>query len=320
MLEETFRKLREFQAGEGMECFDEAEIAALGAALRRLLYAPAVLRQRLQQAGASLVPSDFYSEIPTIEEITRSFAAPSAAFDRIFDPKRMAVFLAAMTPFATEFDPPLDAPDSTYSWNAAHTRFSYSDAMAYYALIRLRRPAVVLEVGSGWSTHVAAAACARNGSGRIICIEPYPPAFLAGIPRVEVLRRPVQEFDVDFFNRTLADNDVLFIDSTHTVKHGSDCIHLYLQILPGLERDVFVHAHDIFLPATLPQPMLRDEQIYWTEQYLLYAYLLENPRTHVLFGSEWHHRNNLAALTRFMNGRFAPGGGSLWFSQARRRD
>ncbi len=138
------------------------------------------------------------------------------------------------------------------------------------------------------------------------------------MPDVTLIRRPAQEVDAAFFNAELADGDILFIDSTHTVKHGSDCIHLYLHVLPEITHQIVVHAHDVFLPGTLSQRMLRDRQIYWTEQYLLYAYLLDNPRTRTLYGSEWHYRTDRAALRRFMHGRFAEGGASLWFSQAPR--
>ena len=125
----------------------------------------------------------------------------------------------------------------------------------------------------------------------------------------------VQDLDVDFFNTHLSSGDILFIDSTHTVKHGSDCLHLYLSILPNLAHDLCVHVHDVFLPNTLSLETMRDSQIYWTEQYLLYAYLLDNPRTRTLYGSAYHYKRNPELLTSFMHGRYGSGGGSFWFEQ-----
>jgi hypothetical protein len=228
----------------------------------------------------------------------------------------MSETLEQLMPFSFEFDPPVTRPVSEgYAWNGGP--FSGSDAMAYYCFIRHAKPATVLEVGSGWSTLVADAAIKANGSGRIICIEPYPQPFLEGISNVlEVLRQPVQELDVDFFNSVLSSGDILFIDSTHTVKHGSDCIHLYLKILPAILDDILVHAHDIHLPRTVPLGNLRDLQLYWTEQYLLYAYLLDNRRTKVLFGSAYHSTHSRNRLKDFMHQRYQEGGASLWFAQS----
>jgi hypothetical protein len=97
------------------------------------------------------------------------------------------------------------------------------------------------------------------------------------------------------------------------VKAGSDCLHLYLRILPHLTSKVTVHAHDIYLP--FPQPRRHaEQQIYWTEQYLLYAYLLQNPIAKVVFGSRHHHAYNRAGLEKLMRGRYPSGGGSFWFN------
>jgi hypothetical protein len=105
---------------------------------------------------------------------------------------------------------------------------------------------------------------------------------------------------------------VLFIDSTHTVKTGGDCVHIYLRLLPALRREVLVHAHDIFLPHGMPRDWLM-RHYYWTEQYLLLALLTDNPRARVLYGSAYHERYNPGPLTELMGGKYGAGGGSLWF-------
>ena len=134
----------------------------------------------------------------------------------------------------------------------------------------------------------------------------------------KLVRERAQDIDPSFFNSRLSDGDILFIDSTHTVKHGSDCLHIYLQVLPKLTVDVTIHAHDIYLPLPQPAQNMLDRQIYWTEQYLLYAYLIGNDRTGVDYGSTWHMQENADALRSFMCGRYPPGGASLWFSQKSR--
>ncbi len=316
MLEKTFQRLGNWKAGGKLPetTHDEQEIQELGNCLRRLLYSPHPLRKRLQQLGASVVPANFYSEIPTIEDIEGS-AGNGVRYDAVFDRPHMLDVLAQLAPYAAEFAPSIDASDATeFAWKGGP--FSFSDAMAYYCFVRQRRPKTIIEIGSGWSTLVAHAAIRKNGVGTIVCIEPYPADFLSRIESVSaIVRKRVQEIDTRFFDDRLADGDILFIDSTHTVKRGSDCLHIYLQILPRLRANLAIHAHDIFLPLAQPTRHMLDLQIYWTEQYLLYAYLLGNDRTKVAYGSAWHMLENTDALRQFMCGRYPPGGGSFWFTQ-----
>ncbi len=82
MLEKTLALLADVKPGtylpDDVECFDPAEIDALGHVLGRLLYSPSSIRRRLQQKfGVTITRADFYSEIPTIAELEQSFTSPS---------------------------------------------------------------------------------------------------------------------------------------------------------------------------------------------------------------------------------------------------
>jgi hypothetical protein len=317
MLTTTLRMLKDWRPGkeEPEQSFDEAELSELAALLKRLLYAPASLRQRLQEAGVSLVPANFYSEIPLLSEVKQSFSdRRNPAYDTCFQPAVLERVLGELSLFSAEFDPPTTADRGIYSWRGG--QFSFSDAMAYYCMVRRNKPATILEIGSGWSTLVADLALRANGAGRIICLEPYPTDFLKQIPSVaEIIQTKAQDVPIETFNSILRDGDILFIDSTHTVKHGSDCLHIYLQILPKLGSSLTIHAHDIYLPATMPLDHFTMRNLSWTEQYLLYAYLLENSRTTTLFASNWHMLHNRRKLDAFMHGRFPAGDASFWFEQ-----
>ena len=169
--------------------------------------------------------------------------------------------------------------------------------------------------GSGFSTLVARQAVERNGAGRIVSIEPFPRPWLRDLKGVEVLEAPAEGFSSDFFNDRLADGDILFIDSTHTVKTGSDCLHLYLRVLPRLESDLAIHVHDVFLPYGMPRRWELDLHLHWTEQHLLLAYLIGNRRTRLLFASNFALNRLAGELAAFMHGRHPVGGGSFWFRQ-----
>ena len=269
-------------------------------------------RRALEAAKLSLTPSRFYNEIPTLEEIETGFETREAepyAFD-FLDYARMSETLDALQPYAEEFDPPKTDPGAGFFWN--NPAFSFNDAMNYYAFVRLQRPATILEVGSGYSTFVATEALKRNDAGRIVSIEPYPMARLASLP-LERHEAFVQAFDADFFNDTLADGDVLFIDSTHTVKMSSDCAHLYLRILPKIRRNILVHVHDIRWPRGLSARSAIERHIYWTEQHLLAAYLIDNPKITFLLGHMAAFLHLKDKLRRLMGDKHPPGGGSIWF-------
>jgi hypothetical protein len=127
------------------------------------------------------------------------------------------------------------------------------------------------------------------------------------------VQRKVEELPAEWFNQTLGEGDVLFIDSTHTVRTGNDCVHLFLRVLPRLERTVYVHVHDIFLPLGYPKKWLLERQEYWNEQYLLHAMLTDNPRARVLWGTVYHRLVNSPRVEALMGGKFPAGGSSFWF-------
>ncbi|HWI38869.1 MAG TPA: class I SAM-dependent methyltransferase [Burkholderiales bacterium] len=128
--------------------------------------------------------------------------------------------------------------------------FPRLDAAAAYAIVRKTKPRRIVEVGSGHSTRFLARAIADGAlATRITCIDPEPRATIAGLD-VDYLRSPVQSAPLGVFD--LHGGDILFIDSSHQVKPGSDLDFLLNRVLPRLPRGVRVHFHDIFLPDPYP--------------------------------------------------------------------
>jgi hypothetical protein len=64
---------------------------------------------------------------------------------------------------------------------------------------------------------------------------------------VELHEARVQDVTLDLYAE-LDRDDVLFIDSTHVMKTGSDVCHELFAILPRLASGVLIHFHDIFWP------------------------------------------------------------------------
>lgn len=291
-------------------------------AVRSEVWADRAAREQIQNAGFDVVPSNFYSTIPSIKEIEESFEYKDGCipYDDVFplDPGFALREIESLLPFAEEFTATVGEGDEDeyrrFHWN--NSQFSYSDAMAYYCYLRKLKPPLVLEIGSGFSTFIAKQAVEKNGTGRIVCIEPYPRPFLKNLDGVELVSEKVQSIPSRAIEAMIPEGGVLFIDSTHTVKSGSDCLHIYLRVLPALQKEVYVHVHDVFLPFGMPKAWLLERHIYWTEQYLLLAILQNNPRAQVLYGSAYNYEKNRAALERLMGGKWPPGGASLWFRLA----
>jgi Methyltransferase domain len=199
---------------------------------------------------------------------------------------------------ARELAPMLEEPfeGPRYATSAENSMFLAPDAAVYRALLRHLRPARVVEIGSGYSTAVALdTADAHHPELELRCVEPYPDRLLgllgpADRDRVTLDRRPVQDLSVGDLS-ALGDGDVLFIDSTHVAKAGSDVLWLFLHVLPRLPAGVVVHVHDIFWPFEYPDEWLAEGRD-WNEDYLLHAFLLGNRDWEVLFFSSWIWREH----------------------------
>jgi hypothetical protein len=286
--------------------------------LRRLAVADKEVRAKVQAYGINIIPVNFYSNTPSIDEIESSYEYvnddPPYLDTGIFEPETLQQTLRQLLEFSAEFNPPVEGDEdnpSSFFWK--NSMFSYSDAMSYYCFLRQIRPASIVEIGSGFSTLVAIEAIEKNGFGTIHCFEPYPRQFLRQENRVDLHTLKAQDLSPEYLNEILQDDDVLFVDSTHTVKTGSDCVHIYLRLLPKIRRDIFVHVHDVFLPFGMPKQWLLDHQYFWTEQYLLLAFLLDNHKAQVLYGSNYNEKWNPGLLRELMGQKYGSGGGSFWF-------
>ena len=166
-------------------------------------------------------------------------------------------------------------------------------------MVRHFQSRFIIEVGSGFSSLVLGAAAAENDSAGIISIEPFPREFLRkGFPGLRsLIEKKVQDIDLNFFSQ-LESGDILFIDSSHTVKIGGDVNYLFLEVLPRLKPGVIVHVHDIFLPFDYRRDWVLDEFRFWTEQYLLQAFMMFNSEFEVVMANSYlnhYHQEDLKA-------------------------
>jgi len=196
----------------------------------------------------------------------------------------------------------------------ANDQYPCLDAEALFCMLRHFRPSHVIEIGSGYSSLVTAEVNRRFGGMDFTCIEPYPLQFLLdgveGITRL--IQKKIQHVDKSLFS-ALEPNDVLFIDTSHVAKAGSDVNYLLFEILPILKPGVLVHIHDIFLPDEYPKRWVIEEGRNWNEQYLVRAFLQYNAAFEIVWASYYmctrHAEKTAAVFSRFPT---LGAGGSLW--------
>lgn len=220
-----------------------------------------------------------------------------------------------------DYDYPEDLPEAAQSssFYTHNSQFGWLDCRTLFVMLRALRPRRMIEVGSGFSSLLTADVNRRflDNALDFTCIEPYPREFLRqgidGITRLleeRVERVPVQQFE------QLAAGDILFIDSSHVAKTGSDVNYLVFEVLPRLRPGVIIHFHDICLPHEYPREWVIADNRSWNEQYVVRALLMYSSAFTVLFGCSYaFHRfpeKVVAALAHPTGHGF--GGSSLWLT------
>ena len=189
--------------------------------------------------------------------------------------------------------------------------FLHSDAVILWSMIHHFRPQRIIEIGSGYST-----ACMMD-SIRFAKLSTHVTTIDIETSRLEKLiqKESVKDFQIDIINleltkvdvkifESLESGDILFVDSSHVSKWGSDLHKIFFQIFPLLNPGVIVHFHDVFKNFEYPRAWI-DEGIYWNEQYLLRAFLQNNSDYKILYFSDlmehehedWFRQNMPLCLT-----------------------
>lgn len=245
-----------------------------------------------QRLGFHLTRNNFYSPIPD----TRVIAKKRELFLQERELPGVDINLSgqlrflnsALAAYSGECNFSAHPTHNPYQYYVNNRAFGFLSAAVLHCMVRHYKPQTLIEVGSGFSTLVSAAALLQNRkeghSGELICIEPYPSKLLfSKIPGLtQLIATKVEELKPDFFNR-LGANDILFVDSSHVLRLGGDVRYLYLDILPRLKKGVIIHIHDIFFPNEYPRDWVLSGLRFWNEQYLLQAFLCNNHAFQILF-------------------------------------
>jgi Methyltransferase domain len=290
----------------------------LSAELSRYLHDPKFpeLFQLWEKHGFHVTPVHFYQPIPDTQLLSETlWSHPSelAGID-MNDAMQLDLLRNHFPKFRQEYERfPTNPTEGQTQFYLGSGPFDHADALGAYCMVRHFQPRLIIEVGSGFSSLLLGQAAAKNKSSQLICIEPFPREFLRnGFPGLQsLIDKKVQDVDLEFFSQ-LESGDILFIDSSHTVKIGGDVNYLFLEVLPRLKAGVIVHVHDIFLPFEYPRDWVLDEFRFWTEQYLLQAFLTFNSEFEVLLANSYLNHYHKSELKTAFPSLASWGGGSFW--------
>jgi len=238
--------------------------------------------------GIHVTPNHFFYPIPSTRDLD------DAIFTRRSECVGIDWNIGEQTRYLREVFPKF-ALESVFKENVG---LSLVDAAVLHSMVRYHQPRKIIEIGSGASTRFTAKACLMNGQEGtpcdLIAVEPYPNLDLErGFPGLSQLRREkVQSISVSEFE----DCDLLFIDSSHVVKIGGDVNYEQLEILPRLKPGCLIHFHDILLPGEYWKDWVKEKRYFWSEQYLLWAFLLFNNKFEVIWASRYMHLSDSAGI------------------------
>jgi len=281
-----------------------------------------------ERRGIHLTLTHHGSPIPDTQALSRDLFRKKTALVGIEmrEREQLSLLETFRTSYRDEYERFPFAPEGLprHAYYMRNIWFGALDASVYWCMIRHVRPRRIVEVGAGMSTFLSAEAVRLNAqegsSADLVAIEPFPrDELVEGFPGLtRLIAEPVQGVPLELFT-DLAENDILFIDSSHVLRIGSDVQYEILEILPRLRPGVFVHFHDILLPAEYHEEWILDNHTFWNEQYLLQAFLTFNDSFEVVWASSYlHHRHGPALQEAFSNYQGPRGRpSSLWIRRTR---
>jgi predicted O-methyltransferase YrrM len=236
------------------------------------------------------------------------------------DLKAMLALWNRLAPHVATTSFPADRTPERRFW-IAPDGFPIGDATILRAMIMLVRPQRIIEIGSGFSSACMLDAFDEAGlETKLTCIEPYPNRLRSLLKpddpsRCTIIEGPVQSVEPELFDELQA-SDVVFIDSSHILKTGSDVVFELFEIIPRLKPGVIVHFHDIRYPFEYPEHFVFERHYSWNEIYAVRAFLMFNRAYRIIYFNSLFgrlHRDLLAAAYVPM---VKNPGSSLWIERS----
>ena len=302
----------------------QADLLTLAVERDRLHSTVEELRSTLASYERGWPPGHFYSPIPNLSEIAsdeeRLFGSPPRTIAGLDLNEARQLELLQQLQAYYPLQPFADEKQAGIRYWFQNPNFSYGEALVLYGMLSLLRPKRVVEVGSGYSSCVILDTNEQVFANQIACtfIEPYPELLRSllkedDFPRISIIGNRIQTIDPAVFAR-LEPNDLLFIDSSHVSKTGSDVNHIFFEVLPLLQPGVVVHFHDVGYPFEYPKSWVSQGRA-WNEAYLLHAFLAYNGAFQIELFNAFLGQFHAEALESSMPLALKNPGTSIWLSR-----
>lgn len=259
-----------------------------------------------QALGVDVLPRHFYSSIPDIRALraSDSWRGPRSMHGVLgIDLDEQLGFLRSCLPEAVRQRLARTAIHADACAQNEADGYGPIEAEVLYAFVSSRRPSRVVQVGAGVSTAVLLQAKRDLALQMdVVCVDPFPTGYLrraAGRGDIHLYAEPAQTVELSVLTG-LEDGDLLFVDSTHTVKPGSEVLRLMLEVLPRLKAGVFTHFHDISWPYDYGPGLLDGDLFFWEESALLHAFMVGNSTATIKMSLSMLHHQRPAELQELL--------------------
>jgi hypothetical protein len=279
--------------------------------------------ERRAHAKLFAVPGSYQSPVANPAELqpyVRGLATAGPALAGIaIDRAAMIAVWDDLLPFLTTCPLP-SVPTPGFAYYAENAFFALPDALVLQAMLRRHAPKRYVEIGSGFSSACAIDTIEHflNGSCATTFIEPQPQRLLGVLGDrargSRIFDVPVQAVPPAFFEELEA-GDVLFIDSSHVLRTGSDVCFELFEILPRLAAGVFVHVHDVLWPFDYPESWILRENRSYNEAYAVRAFLTGNADWTIAFFNDYFAKFEWLRIAQSFPGLSGTFGGSLWLQR-----
>jgi predicted O-methyltransferase YrrM len=244
-----------------------------------------------QSLGLHVTRNHFYEPIPDTRTLKKALWSRDRFLQGVnYQEKKQLALLATFSKKYKDEYGKFSLKNNNDGYYVNNGMFESVDGEVLYSMVRHFRPKQVIEAGSGFTTLLIDHALSENKSGQLTIIDPFPEEIYKypNIRKHKIIKKKIEDVPLSVFEK-LNENDILFIDSSHVVKIGNDVQYEFMEILPRLKKGVIVHIHDIFLPSEYPKRAVLNDFVFWSEQYMLHAFLQYNESFEVLWGGSFMH-------------------------------
>lgn len=282
------------------------------------------LKKILADMAQYAPPGHFYSPIPSPKDVEdhlvrlerKGMLDPPPAVR--MDDRTQFDFLNRLQPYYSQL-PFRAQPVDGLLYQYDNPNFANTDAIILFCAMNYFRPRRLIEIGSGFSTCVILDTnrIFLSSQTKITCIEPHAKLLRSLITKsndpLTIIETQLQETSLEVFDQ-LDTGDILFIDSTHISKAGSDVNYIVFEILPRIRPGVIIHIHDIYLAFDYPDVWLREGRA-WNESYLLRAFLEYNDHFRILLFVSHMQNAHEDWFRQNMPDTLLAKGGSFWMEK-----